>query len=124
MSFDRWGFIDDSDDQGEGLRPALCGFPALGVLGRDISSSSGRAAAVRPDIPADRSSVMTLSERFRRLVPGLTAVALALALFVVAQAPVEAAGGDHVAAKDTFVEMPIAFPPYYQDSITKTVRTG
>jgi hypothetical protein len=65
---------------------------------------------------------MALSERLRRLLPGIAAVVLSTVLFAVAGIPVRAAGADQVAAKFKFDELPIAMPPGYADLPMKTVR--
>jgi enediyne biosynthesis protein E4 len=65
---------------------------------------------------------MAFSERLRRLVPGFSAVVLVGALFGIAQGPVSASGGDQVAAKFGFKELPIAYPAGYEALPKATVR--
>src|SRR5579859_3886886 len=65
---------------------------------------------------------MAFSERLRRLVPGVTALILGIVMVFVANAPVQASGGDAVAKQFSFQEMPIAFPPGYDSLPQQTVR--
>lgn len=61
-------------------------------------------------------------EAMRKLVPGLAAIVAAGSLFLVAQSQVAVAGADRIAAQYTFKELPIAFPPGYDDQQMNTVR--
>jgi enediyne biosynthesis protein E4 len=59
--------------------------------------------------------------RLRRLVPGVSAIALLAGLFVGAQLPRASAGEiDQVASQYKFTQMPIAMPPGYHP--TQTIR--
>lgn len=65
---------------------------------------------------------MAFSERLRRMVPGLSALALGAGLFGIAQGPVSASGADQAAAQYGFQELPIAYPPGYDALPKATVR--
>src|SRR5713226_3181485 len=59
--------------------------------------------------------------RMRRLVPGLSAIALIVAMIFVVDLPVAtAAGAGQVAAQYKFAQLPIAMPPGYH--LTQTIR--
>src|ERR1700735_3208708 len=59
--------------------------------------------------------------RMRRLVPGLTAIAVAVAMFFGANLAVAAPGGaKQIAAQYKFKQMPIAMPPGYHP--TQSIR--
>jgi hypothetical protein len=61
-------------------------------------------------------------ERFRKLVPGVAAVALVASLVVVAQGAVATADPTGVAARYRFAELPIAMPPGYDNQPMRTIR--
>jgi len=65
---------------------------------------------------------MALSERLRRMIPGIMALVLGLTLFIIGQSPVKAGGADQTAAKYGFQEMPIAYPPGYDAIPKQTIR--
>ncbi len=59
--------------------------------------------------------------RLRRLVPGVTAIALLAGIFAVAQLPTASASEvKQIASQYHFTEMPIAMPPGYHP--TQTIR--
>jgi hypothetical protein len=61
-------------------------------------------------------------ERARKLVPGLSAVALLVTIFFVGQAQVAVAGADQIASQYKFQQLPIALPPGYDNQHMNTVR--
>jgi len=65
---------------------------------------------------------VALSERLRRLIPGLTALGVVLALLFGARAAVAVGGGAETATKYKFQEMPIALPPGYNSQHMNTLR--
>jgi enediyne biosynthesis protein E4 len=65
---------------------------------------------------------MTFRERLRRLIPTFTAFAVVAALFFGAQAAVAVGGVAQAAAPFTFVQMPIAMPPGYDQQHMNTIR--
>lgn len=67
-------------------------------------------------------TTVTFRERFRRLIPGLTALLLMASLLVGAKAAVAVGGGAQAAAPFKFAQMPIALPPGYDDQHMNTIR--
>ena len=61
-------------------------------------------------------------ERARKLVPGLSAVALLVSVFLIGQSQVAVAGADQVASQFKFQELPIAMPPGYNNQHMNTIR--
>lgn len=65
---------------------------------------------------------MTLGERFRRLIPGLTALVVLAAMFIGVRAAAAVSGAAGAAAPFKFVSMPIALPPGYDQQQMNTIR--
>ena len=61
-------------------------------------------------------------KRLRKSIPGLVAVLLLAAVFLIAQSQVATAGVSQTAARYRFTELPIAMPPGYAQQPMHTVR--
>ncbi|MFD0633841.1 CRTAC1 family protein [Catenulispora yoronensis] len=65
---------------------------------------------------------MAFSERLRRMVPGIAALVLGIAMVFISNAPVSATGADAAARGFSFQEKPIAYPPGYDSLPHQTLR--
>lgn len=65
---------------------------------------------------------MRLSQRFRRLVPGVLAIVVGTSLYVGANSAVAVSGAAQTAVPYKFQQLPIALPPGYDNQHMNTIR--